>query len=806
MQRKSTVSSTVAAILFSLCVSHSAAAGESAMMTGSGASQENQSPAAEAGGVSALHTVVVTGTREFNRTVLSSLQPIDVLTPGNLAATGATDLDSALRALLPSFNYPQSSITDATDAAEPAQLRGLSPDETLVLVDGKPFHNGGIVNVNGGTGYGSSPVDLSVIPIDAIDHIEVLRDSAAAQYGSAAIAGVINIILKHGAKGGSTSFTLGQYIAGDGRTERIGANGGLPLGKNGWVRLSFDGVHQNETNRAGPDYRYPNDPTYGQVTFHYGQPALQSEQGAINLQYDFTPDVHLYASSLLNHKNVWSQGFFRSLSQYEKSTPAAAVVYPDGYLPVEDSTLHDDNEVIGLRGNLIGWHYDVSAETGGNTWRLNTANTFNYSLGAASPTDFYIGQIKTRESVGSADFKRVFNPGWLSNGLLVAWGLQYRNETFTVDSGDPASYAGQGAQVFPGYTPQDAGSHSRDNQAAYLDLESNLTRKLSAEVAARYEHYSDFGSTTSTQASLRYAVTHAVAVRATASTGFRAPSLNQEYYSNTSIIFTNGVPFFIRTFPVNNPAAVALGAQPLKAEKSHSYTVGLVFTPSPGFYATLDAYQITIAHRIVLSGSLTGTPVSNYLTSVGIPFVDGGQFFNNAVDTRTRGADLVGSYSLTLTGSVLTFGAGFNYNKTEILSVAPNPPQLGLAGLTLPIINNPIVGYLTVGSPLSKADVSARWNVGHWTTFAQVTRYGQWTALSTVPADNFTYPSRYLLDANVAYNLNRWTLSIGGNNITNTYPDRGLYLSKYSTILPYPNSSPFGFSGAYYYGTVQYRW
>jgi iron complex outermembrane receptor protein len=783
--------------------------------TGSGSTPRSAAPMAWArlgGGTQlaassfeALNTVVVTGTRELNRTVATSLSPIDVLTPAALAATGAPDLATALRVLLPAFNFPQPSITDATDASQPAQLRGLSPDETLVLIDGKRLHTTAIVNVNDTIGRGSSPVDLSAIPLDAVDHIEVLRDGAAAQYGSDAIAGVINIILKQGPRGGSAEFTSGQYQEGDGRTEQGGADGGVALGNSGWVRLSLDAIDQQPTNRSGPDVRYPGDPTYGERTFHYGLPALRSQQGAVNLQYAFTPDVHLYAFSVLNHKNVWAGGYFRSLSQYAGSTPAAAVVYPAGFLPIEESTLQDDNEVLGLRGRLLGWHYDLSANTGGNTWRLDTANTFNYSLGSASPTNFYVGSLESRETLANADFKRAFNPGSWTNGLLVAWGLEYRREQFSIEQGDRASYAGAGAQVYPGYTPTDAGTHSRNSQAAYLDLEGDLTRHLSAELALRHERYSDFGGTTSAEAAGRYAFNHAVAIRATASGGFRAPSLQQEYYSSTAINIVSGAIHFIRTFPVDDPAAIALGAQPLQAEKSHSYTAGLVLTPHGGLYATLDFYQITIAHRIILSGDMLGPTVQSYLASVGIPFVDGGRFFTNAVDTRTRGADLVSTYPWKLRDSWLNLTIGANYNRTTILAIAPNPPQLGLQGLVLPIIDRAEQGRITVGSPRSKAFVAADWKAGHWSLHGQLTRYGQWTDQDAVSARNDqTYGARFLLDAGLQYQLGRMSLAVGGDNVTNTYPHQAR--ASLEGILPYPETSPFGFEGAYYYGRLGYQW
>jgi iron complex outermembrane receptor protein len=758
-------------------------------------------------GAETLETVVVTGTRASDRTVATSLAPIDVLTPKDLNETGAPDLATALRTLLPAFNFPQPSVTDATDASQPAQLRGLSPDETLVLIDGKRQHSTAIVNVNGSLGRGSSPVDLSAIPIDSIDHIEVLRDGAAAQYGSDAIAGVINIILKHGAKGGSASVTGGRHSRGDGATWQAGADDGLALGSNGWLRVSVDGTHQNPTNRAGADKRYASDPTYGQVTFHYGLPALQNEQGSVNLQYDFTPHVQLYAFTVLNHRDVWAGGFFRSLSQYKTSTPAAASVYPDGYLPIEESTLRDDTEVVGVRGTAAGWRYDLSADTGGNQWRLDTANTFNYSLGGSSPTDFHIGTLKNRQTLVNADFKRAFETPWLRNGFLVAWGLEYRHEDFTINAGDPASYAGAGAQVYPGYTPGDAGSHGRHSESVYLDLESDLTDSLSSEVAVRHEHYSDFGGTTSLELSSRYAFNPIVALRATASTGFRAPSLQQEYYSSTAINFISGVPYTIRTFPVTDAAAKALGAQPLQPELSHNYTIGLVLTPHNGLYTTIDAYQIAIAHRIILSGNLVGAPVQTYLTSAGIPFVDGGRFFTNAVDTRTRGVDLVSSYAIPFSASSLAMTGGVNYNKTELLSIAPQPPQLGLAGLSLTIIDRSEQGRITEGTPRTKVFAAADWRTGPWTVHGQITRYGEWTDLSaTTPVNDQTYSALYVLDASLGYQWRDWSFSLGANDLNNAYPDRTKAANSVGGILPYPESSPIGFSGAYYYGTAAYRW
>ncbi len=759
---------------------------------------------------STLQTIVVTGTRAFDRTAADSLAPIDVLTPKELVATGAPDLTTALRTLLPSFNFPQPSLTDGTDSTMPAQLRGLAPDQTLVLIDGKRQHTTAIVNVNGSIGRGSSPVDLSAIPINAIERIEVLRDGAAAQYGSDAIAGVINIILKGGAGHGGANVTYGRHDGGQGDTWQGGADGGIALGNNGWVHLSANYLNQNRTSHAGPDIRYPGDPTYGTVTFRFGLPKTIAKQAAVNAQYNLGENATLYAFSVFNKRDVVSGGFFRSLSQYETSTPAAAVVYPDGYLPLEHSAILDNTTVLGIKGDAGGWHYDISGDTGGSHWKLHTTDTFNYSLGAQSPTAFYIGTLTIRQNEFNADFSRDFDTGWY-HPLTVAWGLASRHEQFAIKEGDPASYAGAGAQVYPGYQPGDAGSHSRSNTAGYIDLETDFTDKFSAGFAARYEHYSDFGNTTSWKLSGRYAFTPVVALRGTVSTGFRAPSLQQEFYSSTSINFVNDgsgnlVPYTIRTFPVSDPAAAALGAQPLKPEKAHNYSIGLVFTPTVGPYVTLDLYQVDINDRIILSGNLVGTAVQDYLTSVGIPFVSGGRFFTNAVDTRTRGADLIGTWPVQLQGSSLKFTGGLNWNKTDIRSIKPNPPQLGLAGLVLPIIDRAEQGRVTVGTPRSKAFFATDWGIGNWTLHGQLTRYGQWTSWGSSPSSDETYGSRALLDASVSYALDRWDFTLGGNNITNEYPEKNNSSNDYHGIIAYPLTSPFGFNGSYWYASAAYRW
>ncbi|MBN8714009.1 MAG: TonB-dependent receptor [Xanthomonadales bacterium] len=811
MHLHATATRTLLAVAISL-----ACAGVSAQQASPGSPDGDAVPPPGKQNTTNLKAVVVsTGTRSFNRTEVDSLAPIDVLTPKDLKATGAPNLSMALRTLLPSINFAQPSNVDATEAVRPVQLRGLSPDEVLVLVNGKRMHSTSVLGVDSESyASGSSGVDMNSIPVNAIDHIEVLRDGAAAQYGSDAIAGVINIILKGGGDHGSVSVTHGMYSAGDGSTWQGSADGGFDLGQKGWVHMSANVQHQEPTNRAGPDVRFPGDPTYGTVTFHDGLPLSRSKAGTINFQYDLTPQAQLYGYFMFSKRNVSGHGYFRSLSAYKDDNPAAVAVYPRGYLPTENSALRDDSEVLGLRGTTIGdWHYDISANNGGNHWKLHTADTFNYSLGAASPTGFYIGTTATRDKILNADFIRDFRPGWLRNPLTVAWGLEYRDETYTLKEGDPASYFGEGAQVFPGFQPSDASSHSRQNKAAYVDLSTDLTDKLSADVAARYEHYSDFGNAKPLKLSGRYAFSDTVALRGTVATGFRAPSLVQSWYSSTSLNSFNdpvtGAQYLAaeHTFPVNNPAAIALGAQPLKAEKSRNYSLGLVLTPASGLYATVDIYQISISDRIRPSSFLTGPEVQDYLTSVGIPFVAGGAFFTNAVSTRTRGGDVVLSYPFDLghDGTVKLTG-GINYNKTDVTKIKPNPPQLGLAGLVLPVVDNSTLLLLTDSTPKTKAFVGATWDIGNWTVNGTLTRYGTFVVPGTTAISNQSFPARYVLDASASYALNRWTFTLGANDLNDAYPGKNDDNNNFAGIFVYPHRSPMGDGGAYVYATAAYSW
>lgn len=769
-----------------------------------GTAYAQQSSAASTAAV-ALDAVIVTGTRANHRTVADSLSPIDQLSSQDLEKSGSSELATVLASLLPSLNFPRPSVADLTDAVRPAQLRGLSPNHTLVLVNGKRRHTSSVLNASGLQGGGSAPVDLNAIPIAAIERIEVLRDGAAAQYGSDAIAGVINIVLKKGAQGGEVEASYGKTSQGDGAQTKVGASVGTTLSDAGWLRLSAEQRDQGFTNRALPDFRDPAEPLYGQVSQRFGEP--DSKQGALflNAQLKLNNAVEAYAFGNISDRDTRSTGFFRPAL----SSRNILSIYPQGYLPVEASNSRDQSLVAGLRGTTEGgWRWDGSLNYGANRFKLNIENSLNVSLGAASPTRFYDGTLENSQTLLNADFAKDYEVGALAGPLTLAWGLEARNEKYEITAGAPESYFGSGAQVFAGFRPGDASSHERNSKAVYLNLEADVTQKLSASVALRAEQYSDFGNTTSAKLAGRYAVAPEVAVRATASTGFRAPSLAQQFYSTTTTVFIDSVARDIRTFRVSDPVAKQLGAEELKAEKSNNLSLGVLLQPSKAFTTTIDVYQIDIKDRIVLSEYLYGSSVVNFLVAHGYNDTGGGAYYTNAIDTRTRGLDLVSSYRLNLGAQArLDLSAGYNHNRTEITYVAPNPAILAQNGLAVQRIGRSKIGLITKGAPADKLTLGADYSRGSWSAHGQLTRYGEFTAFhSSDTSRDQTFGANWVLDLSASYKLRQWTLTAGVDNVTDRYPDRVLAANTPNTTLPYSEGSPYGFNGRFGYVKARYTW
>ncbi|HEX7916711.1 TonB-dependent receptor [Rudaea sp.] len=764
----------------------------------------------------AMEAVIVTGTKVQDRTVAESLSAIDIITPEALQSTGTTELATALSRAVPSLNFPRPAITDGTDAVRPAQLRGMAPDQVLVLVNGKRRHVGALINLNGSQGRGSEPVDINAIPIAAVERVEVLRDGAAAQYGSDAIAGVINIVLKSGNKHGSFAGQVGQYSAGDGFQGQLLGDMGFALGERGSIHLAAQALSQDQTNRARPYITGPGQPTFaadampGQVVNRLGDPKIDQEAISYNGNYKITDGIEFYSFGMASNRDALSNGFYRTA----KNSRNIPEVYPNGFLPQIDNYSKDRSLVAGLKGRTEnGWNWDLSYDYGTNHLSFDVLHSLNRSIGPSSQHDFYAGALETTQNVFNADVSRDFDFGWHSP-VTLAFGTEYRSDKFNQSPGEPNSYiagplAGQppGAQVFSGFKPTDAGHYDRDSYSVYADAEGSFSDQLSYGAAVRYEHYSDFGSTTSGKLSGRYAFTDTFALRATASSGFRAPSLAQQFFQSTATNFIGGIPFDVRTFAVTNPVAIALGAEPLKPEKSINYSLGFVAQPLDGLSLTLDAYQIKVTDRIILSENLIGAAVTNFLAGRGYPGVTGGRYFTNAIDTRTRGVDLVGSYRFELGPGEMTLTGGYNRNKTVILAIAPNPPQLTQGGLNLLRIGRTEQGRVTCGAPKDKFSLASAYNVSSWTFNAAATRYGSFCVLQTNPAIDQHFGPQWTLDVSATYHLNeRLDFTLGADNATNSYPDEVRYENSTNGQAPYSSASPAGFNGAYVYGKATFHW
>ncbi len=764
-----------------------------------------------------LDNIIVTGTRIADRTVAESQSPIDIIAPEALQATGASDLASALGKLLPSLNFPRPAINDGNDALRPATLRGLSPDAVLVLLDGKRYHTTSLVNYNPSVGRGSAPADLNSIPMSAIARIEVLRDGASAQYGSDAIAGVINIVLKHGAKPGSNSVSVSGGIMdkGDGAQNGIDGSYGLAFGgapdgeAPGWVRVSWNYLNAMNTNRAENTDKATTlagaaNPS-GVPYERYGDPALKTYQGLVNFGYALTPHVDLYGYANFSRREVLSNGYYRAWDNSDRNVQA---VYPNGFLPQIYNPSNDRAAVLGVKGSTDnGWTWDVSADYGKNDVTFDLRNTINTNLywsTGASPTRFNAGGFRNEQNALNADFSKSLDWG-LAYPVNLAFGAEYRQDKYAVVAGSPTSiyfdpnainpetgapYPG-GSQVFPGLSPSVAGQFQRHSKAVYADLEADLSERLSGGVAARYEDYSDAGTTRSGKLSARYQLNDAFAVRGTISNGFRAPSLAQQNYASVVTLPVDGVLSQIGTYRTSDPVAIALGAKPLAPEKSTNYSIGAVWQPGGGFNSTLDLYQIRIWDQILYSDQIS--------LAVPIGQVSAAQFFVNGATTRTRGVDWVSNYLLDLDrAGALNLSFSANYNKIEILEISD--PNFGRASQ----------GLLTDATPRTKYVLSGDWTLAGWTLHGDATRYGAITRRGDEAdgSQDQAFAARWLLNLSTSYAWRDLTFTVGADNVTNQYPTRTALNNIYDDRpngLQYSPLSPFGFNGRYWYGRVSYR-
>lgn len=850
------------------------------------------SPQANAQTPSANEQIVITGTRSANRTVANSPVPVDVISAEAINHTGQTETNRVLNQLVPSFNFPQPSIADGSDALRPATLRGLSPDQTLVLVNGKRRHVSALLNINGTVGRGSAAVDLNLIPGLAISRIEVLRDGAAAQYGSDAIAGVINIQLKNANHGGRASVTWGEYVTTidnvakvtglqtdgsgqpildpadnryflantdgerhthDGQQLTAGVNVGVPLGSRGFVNLTGEYHRRQPTNRAGYDLRPnyirptattfdPRELTFDRLEFRFGDPRSRDYNLFLNSGYEVTPGWELYAFGSYGHRNALSAANYRQESNSANrdwstiapnTTPTSAnfvPLTPDGFLPYIGTRLRDYAGTIGIRGDLGGWHADLSAGRGQDKFDYEVHNTLNASFGTASPRDFDAGGLRYAQNIVNLDVSHDYSVGF-AKPLTVAAGAEYRQEQFKIRPGDmfswaigplfraafattaadcttqqgvynagtgicsfPGRAAPAGAQGFPGIPDNARTNAKRHSYAAYAEFDTDPVEGLTTTLAGRFENYSDFGSTWNGKFAARWEPIHGYAIRGAISNGFRAPSLHQQFFTTTSTNFIGGVPVDISTVAVDSPVAQALGSKPLKPEKSVNLSFGATANPFRGLTFTADYYHIKIKDRIVLTENLgaagSGTAAQNaavkaILDANGFASVGAARFFINGLDTTTQGVDLVATYRFgNASIGNWNLSAAYNYNKTKIdRRLNALGPLAAIPGL---VLFGRIEGIrFTNGQPRDKVVLTADGDIGRFGVTARTTRYGKVvspgaatpisdpTSLTAFGPDDIFLGAKWITDLELRFKpIQKVELAVGADNLFDVYPDR----------------------------------
>lgn len=776
-------------------------------------------------GATDLDAVIVTGTRATDRTALESTSPIDVLTAEDIRKAGVLngELGSALQALLPSLNFPRQSNSGGADHVRAAQLRGLSPNQVLVLVNGKRRHTSALVNTDSKIGKGNTPVDFNAIPVSAIKRIEVLRDGAGAQYGSDAVAGVINVILNDAPEGGAFEASYGAHhtkvepidqTVTDGQTGFFSAQVGDRIGDGGFFRVGLEYKQREGTNRAGFDQipffeeQTPDNLALaGQRNYVLGDGSSRDINAWLNAAVPLGESAELYAFGTYHQSDTEGANYFR----YPDGVANWKEVYPDGYRPISEGDNLDLAGVAGVRGQWGDWDYDASLNHGRNAFTYRLRNSLNASLGPTSPTRFKTGDYDAGQTLLNLDISRVFG------AHTFATGVEFRHETFETGAGDPASYAAgpytdrpTGSQAGGGLTPQDTADLDRDVSSVYASLSSQWGEKFTTDIAARYEHYDDFGGELTGKLAARYEFAPAFALRGSVSNNFRAPSLSQIGFESTSTGYdASGQLTQGRLLSVNNPIARALGAQDLDPEKSLNLSVGFTSRIGEHFDVSLDVFRIDIDDRVALTERIGGDALTDFvLDTFGVPGVQSANFFINAADTRTEGAELVANWRQVLgEGNLLLTGA-YSYAKTELKNIAATPAELLAIDPGYVLFGVEESNTLTDAAPRTRATFTASWDTTQWSLLGRVSRHG-----SAKRVFNFgggfepeqTYGAEWQLDAEVEYRVSpKWSVALGGLNLTDEYPDLSSADISYFGNLPYDVLSPIGSNGAYYYTRVRY--
>jgi iron complex outermembrane receptor protein len=738
------------------------------------------------------------GSRAGARDALESEVPVDVITAAQLESSGFTELSKALMKLIPGFNSPRPTGHDGTDHAPPFMLRGLNPDQVLVLINGKRLHQSSLLNVNISVGRGTSGVDINTIPLRSIERIEVLRDGAAAQYGSDAIAGIINIILKGYGHESRVTGSYGKTSEGDGIVRQADVFYSFPLKNDGFVNLTAETRDRGRTNRAGPDSRFGN-----RINHLIGETEAQDAQFAVNVEMP-AETMTYYAHGLLDRRNSSAGALYRLPTDARNNL----ALYPDGFLPMIEPRINDYSLSAGVKGvstNDVRW--DLSLTHGSNDYHFYVSNTHNDSLGNSSPTSFDSGATTYTQDILNLDLVKKLG------ALNLAGGAEVRHENYQISRGDVASYVlGSasniaGAQGFPGFRPENEVDATRSNRALYLDARYELSRALSVEGAARYENYSDFGETLDKKLALAYRPHEDFLLRASASSGFRAPSLSQAYYTSTVSTLSSSDNTFRQagTFAVNHPISVALGSQPLRPEKSQHQTVGVVYQPTSDFSISADFFAAEITDRIMLTGNIVDTVSAEAKAILKQYGVQSARYFTNAIATETQGLDVRVNYKHSFENhSKLKLVGSYHRDRTTITDVYPLASILG-SQTAAAVLNDTTRSFIETAQPADGYKLWTQYEAGAWRSTLNLNRVGSYYYFN-----GSHFGEKLTTDLDLAWQVSKTVeLAIGGNNIFNVLPDKfpvssNLFVSG-SGIIQYAPISPFGYNGAFLYLRVNVK-
>ncbi|MCG8421170.1 MAG: TonB-dependent receptor [Proteobacteria bacterium] len=788
------------------------------------------------------------------RTIVSSPVPVDVFSKETIKEASHTETNQLLTAVAPSYHALHNTLADGTDHIDPISLRGLGPDQVLVLVNGKRRHPTALMNLNS-RGRGSVGVDLNAIPTSAIKRIEVLRDGAAAQYGSDAVAGVINVVLNDDVDPLDLESTAGITASGDGEQVQASANIGRKLGRTGYINLTAEFLARGRTDRAGEHQGqiFPGITDAaetdmelerrGQTRKDYTMKLGQSEAlvGTLiyNAKYPLLDNLSLYSFGGFVERHGRATGFYRYPYQTQR---VDLTIYPEGFLPEINPLIRDWSTGLGIKGKARGWQGDLSVTYGGNSYQYFVENSVNASLGADSPTSFDAGRLQFSQVVVNADGIRDLEIKPF-RALALVFGGEFRHENFQIHAGDRTSYiAGDetytnsdglelpktpGSQVFPGYTPENEVSESRSNLAFYTGVESHITDKLTVDVAGRFERYSDFGNTLNGKLAGRYEVVDGIALRGAVSTGFRAPSLHQLWFSNVSTLYVTdpdtGETIATQVITASNQSEITkqFGIADLEEETSFHMSAGATAQILDNLTISADAYSISVDDRIVMTNLFRANPaaeegsVDRQVAEILAPFPDvsRARFITNSLDTTSMGVDVVVSYSTEVGPAQLGLTASANFSDLTIDRV--NLPS-GVAEqfdiddeeeLQEIVISRSERGRWEFGVPRQKGTLGARLSWQGLTANARANYYGSTGTRNSFDEErDETFDPRVLFDLDVGYKYRSWEVHIGGNNVLNTFPEKyDNQANSIGGVVEYPVNAQFGPNGGFYYVRLQYH-